>query len=443
MKLKAVILLLLFFSAGVFAQEAVNDKQLLKQQKLVQKEEERLNKEAEKQLKQQMKILEKQEKEAKEKDEKEKNLREKAVKKEQDKQKVLEDKNLKKAMQEKEVLDKKQKEADEERQKREAKESAAALKEQKKLQKEQEKEAEKQKKEERRLQKEREALETPVSKSSLVLDYDLKFRAASFSNLDYTSEELMSDNVFQQYLSVHIIGKFDDRIEMSAKLASSGFAGKLNPVFDMPYAEKDSDYSLFLQTAFLTFKSDAGSAVPYIFMVGKQEFTAGDGLIFDGNAGGMLGARGKTELTGFLEVDAFLAKVPNENFNIYGGTLKIKVNPVIEIGVYQERNGTKALYKKGIISEDPADIIQYDNKTFYDLRLLGGNAKYKYKAEIARQSGELVRSSTDTVDYDTFAFMLEGSWTGKLFKMPSNAKLLFSFANAGKGDAFPDFYKKI
>lgn len=421
MKFKIIILSLLLFTAGVYAQENVSDKELLKQQEIAQKEEKRLAEEAEKQLKKQMKILEKQEK---------------AAKKEQEKQKIADDKRTRKEAAEKEILDRKQKKAQE-------KESALKLKEQKKIHKKQEKADAKRERSERKLKKEIEMLKAPIAQSSLVIDYDLKFRGASYSNFDYTSNEIKVNDIFQQYLSLNIIGKFDDRVEMSAKFAASGIGGKVNPVFIMPYTEYDSDYSIFLQEAFLTFKSEQKTDMPYLFTLGKQEITTGDGLIFDGNSNGILAVRGRADLTDLFAADAFIAKVQNENFNIYGGSLKVKINPVVEIGVYQERNDTKSLYKKGIKSEDPLDCIHYDNKTFYDLRVLGGNEKYKYKIEVARQNGELVKSSTDTVDYNTMAFLLEGSWSGNLFKMPSNAKLLFSFANANKENVFnPTFTRR-
>jgi hypothetical protein len=51
-----------------------------------------------------------------------------------------------------------------------------------------------------------------------------------------------------------VIGKFDKRIEMSAKIASYGFSGKYDNAFAMPY--EDKDFAFFLETAFLKFKNE-------------------------------------------------------------------------------------------------------------------------------------------------------------------------------------------
>jgi hypothetical protein len=113
-------------------------------------------------------------------------------------------------------------------------------------------------------------------KISLALDYDLQFRSASYSNIDYTSVKHKSTDIFSQYLSLNVIGKFDDRIEMSARLASYGFSGKYYNAFEMPY--EDKYFSFFLETAFLTFRSEKDFSIPYTVYIGKQEFYYGSGL---------------------------------------------------------------------------------------------------------------------------------------------------------------------
>ncbi len=278
--------------------------------------------------------------------------------------------------------------------------------------------------------------QNPLDKISLIFDYDLNFRAASYSNVDYTSPKAVGDSIFSQYLSLNIIGKFEDRIEMSGKLASYGLSGKENPVFMMPY--KEDDFSLFLETAFLTFKSAQNSVIPYKLYGGKQEFTAGDGLIVDGNNNGMLGFRGTADFFKNFTLDAFAAKADNYDFSVYGGSLKIKMAPVIEIGIYQERNNTGFEYEKGVLADTSTQTIRYDNKTFYDLRITGGNKKYKYRLEGAQQKGELVRSTAtaENTEYDAYAFVLEGSWSGTILKAQSNAKLMFSYADAKGDNAF-------
>ncbi|MCL2335706.1 MAG: hypothetical protein FWC57_06545, partial [Endomicrobia bacterium] len=275
--------------------------------------------------------------------------------------------------------------------------------------------------------------------SSLVIDYDLRVRAAAYSNPDYTLPKSSGNNIFQQYLSVNVIGKFDSRVEMSAKLASYGVSGKTLALFDMPYSDGSS--SFFLQTGFLTFKSDPKADILYALYVGKQEITVGDGFIIDGNNNGMLGARVKADLSSLFGVDVFAARADAQDFSVYGGTLRIKVAPLIRIGVYQERNNTGFEYVKGI--SDPSKTIERDDKLFYVLRLLGGDTSYKYKIEVAHQGGELVRNSTDTVNYDYFAFALEGSWSGKIMNADSNAKILFTYADADLYGGFnPTFTRR-
>lgn len=287
---------------------------------------------------------------------------------------------------------------------------------------------------------------TETARISLVFDYDLKFRAAYYSNVDYSTSNISSQNIFSQYLSLNFIGKFEDRIEMAAKIGSYGISGKSNPVFLMPYdTDEKNGYKAFIETAFLTFKSENSAAIPYVFYVGKQDLTAGDGFIVDGNNNGMLGVRGKGDFFKFFTLDLFAAKDEKVDFDLYGGSVKIKTSPVIEFGIYQERNNTEHLYKKGIENKDIN--IRFENKTFYDFRITGTDKskKYKYRIEFAKQTGELVKTyvDTDTVKYDAFALVLEGSWSGKLLKADSNAKLLFSYANAdGENHFNPTFSKR-
>lgn len=276
---------------------------------------------------------------------------------------------------------------------------------------------------------------------SLVLDYDLKFRAASYSNLDYSSENKISDNIFSQYLTLNIIGKFDDKIEMSAKLASYGISGKpytVNSVFLMPYENNNS--SVFLETAFLTYKNK--DKVPFVIYAGKQEITQGDGLIIDGNNNGLLGVRGKADVLDSVDLDLFIAKDGGSDVTVLGVNAAIKkIFPKVEIGLYQERNNSGFMFTKGILDESLP--INHDNKTFYNIRVAGENFKYGYKIELAKQTGELVRTSTDTVDYDNFALALEGTWKGKVLNRDSNAKLLFSYASADGENYFnPSFARR-
>ncbi|MDR3256164.1 MAG: hypothetical protein LBT18_00675 [Endomicrobium sp.] len=277
------------------------------------------------------------------------------------------------------------------------------------------------------------------SKNSFVFDYNLNFRTATYLNIDYASVEKRSDDIFSQYLNLNIIGKFDDKIEMSAKLASYGFSGKYNAVFQMPYISKD--YSLFLQTAFLTFKSEKNFILPCTLFAGKQEFSYGDGFIVDGNNNGLLGLRGKVELFKSLSLDMFVAKVDNVDFDLYGGNLKFNYSTVFELGIYQERNNSGMLYKKGLGLEN--ENIGHDNKMFYDLRITGGNNTYRYRAEVSQQKGELEKTIDNVITYNAYAFILEGSWKGELLSKDSNAKILFSYANAHKENSFsPTFAKR-
>ncbi|MCL2145418.1 MAG: hypothetical protein FWH43_08020 [Endomicrobia bacterium] len=418
MKIKIILILFLFASVNVFAQDAaqpVADKQQLQDQK----NQEKIKKKEEKNQK---KEIGKQQA----KDAKEKAGQEKVKKAEAEKQKI--------------ELEQRQKEKHE----NEVKEKAAMEKEKQKLEKQKikeekqyEKEKQNRKREERKY---REALKEPSS--SLVLDYDLKFRAASYSNIDYRNAvKAEGQSIYQQYLSVNIIGKFDDRIDMAAKLASYGYSGKQNDAFLTPYPNED--FSFFLESAYLNFRSGTGSLIPYVFTFGKQYFTAGNGLIIDPNQNGFLGASAKADINYLLSLDVFAGKADNQDFGVYGGSLKIKLEHAIEIGIYQERNDTGFAYQKGVLIASSAYKIESDIKTFYDINLTGGNKKYKYRLEAAKQTGELVRSSTDTVEYDAFAFLAEGSWTGAIFNRSSNAKILFSYANAKKENSFsPTFAKR-
>ncbi|MDR1942242.1 MAG: trichohyalin-plectin-homology domain domain-containing protein [Endomicrobium sp.] len=296
-------------------------------------------------------------------------------------------------------------------------------------------------KEERKkeLQKLRDSLAGIVS---LSVDYDMKFRGAFYSNTDYTSANKRSSDAYLQYLSLNIIGKFDGKIEMASKISSYGFSGKFYPSFAMPYER--NDFSAFLETAFIKYKDNINYNTSYCVTVGKQAFSVGDGLIFDANNNGMLGARGALDFSNLFSIDLFAAKDNNKDFNIYGAALAIKTGALIEIGLYQEKNNTGYEYSKGIYVQDPAFKINYDNKTFYDFRITGGNQKYKYKIEAARQTGELVKSSFSAVEYDAYSFVFEGSWKGKILnKLNAGAALLFSYAGADNENAFnPTFTKR-
>ena len=307
----------------------------------------------------------------------------------------------------------------------------------KRAEKKQEKEEQKLEREERR----RKAAEKEPY-SALVLDYNLRFQAAAYSNLNYRDAETPEwENIFRQCLSVNIIGKFDDRIEMSAKLASYGLSGNQNEIFAMPYS--DNGFSFFLESAYLNFRSEEYALIPYVFTVGKQYFSIGNGLIIDSNRNGFLGARAQADLPLMLSIDAFAAKVDKQDFNIYGGNVKIKTYPLIEIGIYQERNNTGFAYQKGILVDSAAYVIESDVKTFYNIALAGGKNKYNYRLEAAKQTGELVKTSSGTVEYDVYAFLAEGSWQGTFFKRASNAKIMFSYADAENENSFnPTFAKR-
>lgn len=448
MKLKflPLFLILLFFAANAFSQDvqpAVQEEDHQKQEKLLKKQEkERI--EAEKKQQKELEKQQKAEQAVKEEQEaKEKKEQEKLLKKQQKEQKRQEEEKEK---QDKELTEQ-QKIEQIEQMIQADKDKRAEAKQKKRLENLESKKQKKQEKDEKRrlkLQKKQDSADMAAEEpySALVLDYDLRFRAASYSNLDYTSSKAKSGNIYQQYLGVNIIGKFDNRIEMSAKLGSYGISGKHNGIFSMPYS--DDDFSFFLESAYLNFRSETGFAVPYILTFGKQYFTAGDGFIIDSNQNGFLGARVRADITHLFSVDAFAGKVDNEEFNIYGGSLKIKLAPVVEIGIYQERNDTGFAYQKGILVDDPRYAIKSDIKTFYDIRLTGGNQKYKYKLEAAQQTGELaVSSTTDSIEYDSFAFVAEGSWSGTFFKRKSNAKLIFSYADADDENSFnPTFSKR-
>ncbi|MDR1196494.1 MAG: hypothetical protein LBL00_08480 [Endomicrobium sp.] len=486
MKFIILPLIFLFISINVFAQNAqtpAQDAQKQRQEELLKKQEEKKQKKElkekqkaeeaqkkteEKQKIEQEKLFKRQEKEkkaaeAKQKEESEK--KQKAEDKENKKQKnnpkteqekllLRHQKEQKKQEEKKKAADEKQKKESEEKQKieqiqkqeQETEKIRLEEKQKKKTERQQAKEKRKKEKAEKKklkLQKKQEAqAANEEAAASLVLDYDLRFTAASYSNLDYTYKEAKSESVYRQYLGVNIIGKFDDRIEMSAKLASYGISGKQNEAFDMPYLREK--FSFFLESAYLNFKSETDAFIPYVLTFGKQYFTAGDGFIIDSNQNGLLGARVKADILDSFSVDVFAGKVDNIDFSVYGGSIKFKIAPAIEIGIYQERNDTGFAYEKGVVSDSGVYTINSDIKTFYDIRLTGGNQKYKYRLEAAQQTGQLVRSSmTDTVDYDVFAFVAEGSWKGQILKMEANAKMVFSYAQAEDENSFsPTFARR-
>jgi len=280
-----------------------------------------------------------------------------------------------------------------------------------------------------------------LGRISLAVDYDLNFRAASYSNADYSSSSSKGGAfVFSQYLSVNIIGKFDDNIEMSAKIASYGLSGKENDAFAMPYDGANS--SAFIETAFLTFKDYVNYDISYNLFIGKQDFAYGGGFIIGDNNNGLLGARAKFDFYKELTLDLFAAKDNNRDFDVYGGCVKIDFQPLIEIGIFGERNNTGFYYYKGILNGSLP--IERDDKIFYDLRIAGGNEKYKYSIEAVKQQGKFINASYETTDYDVYAFLLEGSWKGRMLELfNADAKAVFSFSNSENENVFnPSFAKR-
>jgi hypothetical protein len=282
--------------------------------------------------------------------------------------------------------------------------------------------------------------EEALGRVSLSVDYDLSFRAASYSNIDYSSSSKTGAFIFSQYLSVNIIGRFDDNIEMSAKIASYGLSGKKNEVFFMPYENGAS--AAFVETAFLTFKDYVIYDIPYNVSVGKQSFSYGEGFIVGDNKTGLLGARAKFDFYKELTLDMFAAKDAARDFDVYGGTVKIDLKPSVEIGIFGERNYTGFAYSKGILNENMPFLR--DDKIFYDLRIYGGNEKYKYSVEAAKQQGKYVNVSSETADYDVYAFSLWGSWRGTMLNLfDADAKAVFSFSNSQEENIFnPSFAKR-
>ncbi|MDR1474319.1 MAG: hypothetical protein LBS38_01340 [Endomicrobium sp.] len=281
-----------------------------------------------------------------------------------------------------------------------------------------------------------------MSKISLALDYDLQFRAVSYSNIDYTSAKTKSADVFSQYLNLNVIGKFDDKIEMSAKLGSYGFSGKYYSAFEMPYEGRD--FEIFLETAFLTFKNEKGFSLPYKIYIGKQEFHYGNGFIVDGDNTGMLGAEVNIELSRFLTLDMFASKVSDENFNFYG--INFNFFSFIELTLCQERNDSGYIYIKGLSTKnsgDDSNKIEYDNKTFYDIRMANNGKKYEYAIEAAQQKGGLLKDNRQKVDYDAYMFSLNGVWHVDMFRRDANACILFTYSGAKGENCFnPTFAKR-
>lgn len=277
---------------------------------------------------------------------------------------------------------------------------------------------------------------------SLILDYDLQFKTAYYSNIDYTSTERKSADLFSQYLNLNVIGKFDKRIEMSAKIASYGFSGKYDNAFAMPY--EDKDFAFFLETAFLKFKNEKDFSFPYTIYIGKQEFHYGSGLIVDSDNTGLLGAEATVDISKFLTIDMFASKVPNENFNFYG--VNFNFDSLIEFTICQERNNSGFLYKKGLSTKDLMDNlnkIEYDNKTFYDLRIASEGKKYGYAVEAAQQKGRLSKDNSGKVDYDAYMFSLNGAWHGEILKKDADANILFTYSGAKGENCFsPTFAKR-
>jgi hypothetical protein len=419
----------LFIAINIFAQNvspSAQDTQSQKQEKLLKRQEEYKRKSEEKQQKRQQQEQKKQEV-------KQKKEQEKLLKKQQKEQKKLEE--------QKRASEDKQKAEQEQIQKQESKKIRLEEKQKKKVEKQRKKEERKLEKSEKKKRKLQKNQEMQGRISSLILDYDLRFAAVSYSNLDYTSQKAKSENIYRQYLAINMIGRFDERIEMSAKLVSYGLSGKRNEIFNMTYSQ--DDFSFFLESAYLNFRSETDALIPYILTFGKQYFTVGDGFIIDSNQNGLLGARVKADILDFFSVDAFAGKVDNLDFGVYGGNIKFKIFPEIEIGVYQERNDTGFAYEKGVFIDSSAYVIKSDIKTFYDIRLTGGNQKYKYRLEAAQQTGKFVKTSTDTTDYEAFAFIAEGSWKGLLLNRQSNAKMIFSYAEAENDNSFnPTFARR-
>jgi hypothetical protein len=277
-------------------------------------------------------------------------------------------------------------------------------------------------------------------KISLALDYDMQFRAASYSNIDYTSVRRKSSDVFSQYLNLNIIGKFDDRIEMSAELGSYGFSGKYDNAFEMPY--ESLDFSFFLETAFLTFKSEKGFSMPYIVYIGKQRFHYGNGLIVNGDNTDLLGAEVDIEFFKFLTFDMFASKIPGENFDFYG--INFNFNSLIELTICQECNNSGFLYREGLSTKfSDRTIIEHDNKTFYDLRVANDGKKYGYSIEAAQQKGSLLKDNNERLDYDACMFNVDGVWHGEMFRKEVNANILFTYSTAKGENCFcPTFSKR-
>ncbi|AKL97895.1 hypothetical protein [Endomicrobium proavitum] len=278
------------------------------------------------------------------------------------------------------------------------------------------------------------------SKITLLIDYDLKFRALSYSNVDYTrpSNDKLSDTMFLQYLALEFNGQFDNRIDMNARVASYGISGRANNVFISPYL--NNDYPVFLETAYLTYKSDSKSEIPFSLHVGKQDIYEGSGLIIGLINNGLVGMRGEVDFFNLFALEAFASKVDAANFDVYGGNIKLKTVPTFELGVYREYNDSGWEYEKGVRASTTSG---YDDKTFYNFRIYSQEAKYKYNIEFAKQGGERFVSSTESVKYDSLAILIEGGLSGKIFNMDSNAEVLFSYTDSKNGNVFnPTFARR-
>jgi len=285
------------------------------------------------------------------------------------------------------------------------------------------------------------AINADLGSLKFFIDYNLIFRALSYSNVDYTRAQgsEASGSVFSQYMTLDFTGQFENTIEMNARVASYGISGKTDGLFLSPYSS--NDYSAFIQTAYVTFKNGDNKAfIPFSISAGKQNITAGSGLIIDSNQVGLAGVRANAEFFNYFAVDAFAAKIDTLDFDVYGGNISLKTAPTFELGVYSERNNSGYEFSQGVQS---STTTGYDNKNFYDFRIYNKDKKYNYNIEIAQQGGQRFITSTDTVNYNSMAFLFQGGMSGRVLDMKTNAGLLFSYTNSTEGNVFnPTFARR-
>ncbi|MHB9155279.1 MAG: hypothetical protein ACYC5N_06240 [Endomicrobiales bacterium] len=288
---------------------------------------------------------------------------------------------------------------------------------------------------------------------SLSIETDYRLRGISYPNTDFdtgTSSDTLS--YYSQRLQLSLAGKFNQGIEIGARLTALGVSGSTATTFALfPVPYPRTDFTPFVETAYLKITGFADQPIDII--VGKQNLAYGSGLIISDNGQGFTALRlmGNystavpfTDLVLPLRGEIFTAKVkegfrPESDLDLNGGVISTVLQQNLwEFGYFEQKDFSGSTFSKG--GNGVATATKAVVKQFFDLRFERKESISTLQFEIAKQMGYVSDTADNRITLDGIGYVASGELIGektKLGRVTAHA-LIAVFSGDGNPGVFSD-----